>query len=560
MTRVAAIGLDAAEWSVIEELIEAGEMPNLARLRERSTECRLRNVVPYRSELPWTQFLTGRTAETNRYWSTVVFDPASYEAHCVGAHPATPFYALGPDTKVIAFDIPHSVIDPSVTGLQVTAWGAHSSQYPRASMPKGLLTEIDERFGQHPAFDNDYDGGWHQPRFLDNLGEALLQGCRRRADAARWLLTEREPDWDLFITVLSESHSGGHHYWHGVDPAHPLHAVAATSARARRWLRRVYRAQDDAVGRIAEVLDDDVALVVFSVHGMQVNANDVPSLALLPELVHRQHFGTPLVADVDQEKWKRSGYRPVEIAERLIWRQALEKRRTDREAGGLASVLPDAVIAAARAVQRSVTGRPRPAWDFPNRSGPECELDPAAMSQQRKSLRWQTSYWYRDHWPQMKWFVLPTFSDAHVRINLEGRERDGVVAADDYKRACDDFEEMVRACRNPRTGRPVVDEVVRMRAADPFDPDGPDSDLVVVWSEATDALEHPDVGIVGPLPYSRTGEHSANGFAFFSGAGIERGDLGERSAFDMTPTLLALLGADPTTADFEGTPLPNLRQ
>lgn len=555
MTRVAAIGLDAAEWSVVEQLIEDGQMPTLARLRPQSAQCRLHNVVPYRSELPWTQFLTGRSAATNRYWSTVVFDPTTYEAHCVGAHPAPPFYALGPDTKVIAFDIPHSVIDESVEGMQVTAWGAHSAQYPRASRPQGLLTEIDTRFGQHPAFDNDYDGGWHQPRFLDNLGRALIEGCERRAEAARWLLTEKQPDWDLFITVLSESHSGGHHFWHGVDETHPLHQAARTSAQAREWLRRVYRAQDAAVARIAEVLPDDVTLVVFSVHGMQVNANDVPSLGLLPELVHRLHFDAPFLLDVDQAKWRQSGYAPVQIPERLIWRQWLQKQQADRQPTGLRAFVPDSLVAAARAAQRRLTGRPRPAWDFPNRSESECTLEPRAMSQQRKSLRWQTAYWYRDFWPQMRWFVLPTFSDAHVRVNLQGRERDGVVPADDYKRACDDFEEFVRACTNPRTGNPVVADIVRMRTDDPFDPDGPDSDLVVVWSEPADALEHPEIGLVGPLPYSRTGEHSANGFAFFSGPGIEPADLGDRSAFDVTPTLVALLGKDPSVSGFEGAPL-----
>src|SRR3954453_9108088 len=71
MTRVAAIGLDAAEGSFVERLIQQGQLPNLAKIRARSAECRLRNVVAYRSELPYTQFLTGKEAATNRYWSTV---------------------------------------------------------------------------------------------------------------------------------------------------------------------------------------------------------------------------------------------------------------------------------------------------------------------------------------------------------------------------------------------------------------------------------------------------------------------------------------------------------
>lgn len=88
----------------------------------------------------------------------------------------------------------------------------------------------------------------------------------------------------------------------------------------------------------------------------------------------------------------------------------------------------------------------------------------------------------------------------------------------------------------------------------PLEPNAPDADLVVLWDEPADALVHPDVGMVGPLPFQRTGEHSANGFAFVSGPGIEHRDVGTRSAFDVTPTILALLGHD-AEASMSGTPI-----
>jgi hypothetical protein len=40
----------------------------------------------------------------------------------------------------------------------------------------------------------------------------------------------------------------------------------------------------------------------------------------------------------------------------------------------------------------------------------------------------------------------------------------------------------------------------------------------------------------------RTGNHSRNGFAFVTAPGLEPGDRGVRSAFDVTPTILDLLG------------------
>jgi hypothetical protein len=52
----------------------------------------------------------------------------------------------------------------------------------------------------------------------------------------------------------------------------------------------------------------------------------------------------------------------------------------------------------------------------------------------------------------------------------------------------------------------------------------------------------------------RTGEHSSNGFAYVAAPGLQPADLGERSALDVTPTILHLLGR-PLPDDVSGTSL-----
>src|SRR5690606_31571228 len=108
---------------------------------------------------------------------------------------ADPFYAID-DLPVVAFDLPHSVLSPRVSGTQVTAWGAHSPQYPRASQPPGLVEALDREVGTHPAFDTDSQPGWWSEPYLTALTAALLEGARRRAEAFARLL-EREPGWRL---------------------------------------------------------------------------------------------------------------------------------------------------------------------------------------------------------------------------------------------------------------------------------------------------------------------------------------------------------------------------
>ncbi len=80
------------------------------------------------------------------------------------------------------------------------------------------------------------------------------------------------------------------------------------------------------------------------------------------------------------------------------------------------------------------------------------------------------------------------------------------------------------------------------RAADPLAQGGPDADLVITWNQNIDALEHPRLGPIGPIPFRRTGGHTSRGFASVTGPGIAAQDLGMREALDLTPTLLDLLG------------------
>src|SRR5438046_10729023 len=88
---------------------------------------------------------------------------------------------------------------------------------------------------------------------------------------------------------------------------------------------------------------------------------------------------------------------------------------------------------------------------------------------------------YQPYWHAMRYFALPSFYDGRIRINLTGRERDGTVPVADYAAVCDEIEELVRACRDVRTGETVVDHVERCAGRDPLSFGPTESDLVVVW-------------------------------------------------------------------------------
>ena len=173
---------------------------------------------------------------------------------------------------------------------------------------------------------------------------------------------------------------------------------------------------------------------------------------------------------------------------------------------------------------------------------PEVEAAPEQIAEPRYSLEWQVTSWYRQHWPQMRAFAVPVFYDGRVRINLRGRESQGIVEPREYAATCDWVEQLLNECRDVRTGRPVVQHIERRRADDPLSLDGADADLVIGWHPEIEAIEHPRLGSIGPLPYRRTGGHTDHGFAWLSGDGVAAGDFGDQEALHLTATIRQLLG------------------
>lgn len=147
----------------------------------------------------------------------------------------------------------------------------------------------------------------------------------------------------------------------------------------------------------------------------------------------------------------------------------------------------------------------------------------------------------------MRAFALPSLYDGRVRINLRGREASGLVDPADYDAVCDEIEQLARDCVDPRTGEGVVRLIERpSRGRDPRDLPGGSADVVISWHGGAFGLRHPVHGLVGPVPYRRTGGHTGpHGFASVSAPGVIGGEHGVRSAFDVAPTIVDLLGAPP---------------
>ena len=73
--RILLIGIDGADWDVIDPMIADGRLPNLARLKREGARARLRSSVPTLSPLLWTTVATGKTPDRHGINDFLVADP-----------------------------------------------------------------------------------------------------------------------------------------------------------------------------------------------------------------------------------------------------------------------------------------------------------------------------------------------------------------------------------------------------------------------------------------------------------------------------------------------------
>lgn len=519
--QVLAIFLDGYEPSLEAAMRAEGELPNLAALHDRGASVRLEHGAAQRTGLAGEHLSTGRSPDASGRHAAVDFDPEIYAARQVGTR--FPTFVEHLRAPTVVFDVPYFDLHRTTNACGVVNWGAHDPGIPTQARPDTLVDELHARFGSYPAPDFLYCTPWGSPELCETMGASLASAVSTRSRASLWLLGERLPDWSLALVSVSEPHSAIEGLWHGIDPEHRLASVPS-AAPAGDGVRSVYRAVDRLVGDHVDAFPD-ATVVVFSMHGMGTNSSDVASMALLPELLYRHATSRRRLQA--PPTWTSRPTAPPMVESSTSW-------------SGLV---------------RNACWQPLPEGPVRGRVGrlarKVTRKRPGQLATAGGGLGWMPASWYADAWPTMEAFALPSFYDGRVRVNLVGRERRGMVPVDRYDDVLDEIEALIRGCLDPLTGRSVVaslERVARERQVDPHALGRSDADLVVVWNGPL-ALDHPDVGLVGPLPYRRTGGHTAPlGSAVIAGRRVPRADLGCASAFDVVPTLFSLLGEEPPAA------------
>lgn len=315
----------------------------------------------------------------------------------------------------------------------------------------------------------------------------------------------KEQPWNLAIVGYGALHRGGHRLFSRASIVGPV--AEDEGVRFDRCLRDLYVAADQAVGRLVDAAPD-ATVIAFSAHGMMANTARVD---LLDDMLSRVLAGR---ADATPQRgWMRRLGEAVPLK-----------------------------------LRRAVAARTPLAW------------------RNRFMTMWSTG---GVAWDKTAAFSLRADLHGYVRINLQGRERCGIVPPASFEELCERITRGLLSFHDASTGEPLIAAVERRDGLYP-DGDARDRlpDLIVRWvdtpAETHVAVQSPEFGRVerstpGRVPDGRSGNHRGEGFLVARGPGIAAGASLSQPAdiLDLAPTVVRLLGTV-TSVPLAGRALPDL--
>jgi predicted AlkP superfamily phosphohydrolase/phosphomutase len=502
--RTLLVGVDGASSAVLDERGE-GVVPTISALQDRGATGALKSQLPPWTPSAWPSCFTGVNPGKHGVFGFLRFEGYDWDVVDYGDVRAHAIWELLDDHgySSVVVNVPVTHPPRSFDGALVPGYVAPE---PPACHPPGLLEDLEAELGEYRIYDDEFDPGDDREDRIASY-ESLIE---LRGAAFRSLADRFDPDFGFLQFQQTDT-------------------VFHESPEDDAVVDAVYAAVDREIEATMAACDPDVVLLV-SDHG--IGPYDGHEFRANSFLRDRGDVATT-AGDGGMPSWST-------IARNEL--QADDAGSGQRDADGPgASVLERSLSAAARVGVTSQrierVARRLGIEDLVLRVAPADAVRAAAA---------------HVDFPNSRAYVRDRI-ELGVRINLEGREPDGVVTAEEYEAYRTELIEALTAIRTPG-GEPVFEAVCRRETIydGPHVEDAPD---VVVVPRAFDeflsaSLRDERFGLpTEPWNHKREGVIVAAGDVDASAA-IRGAHL-----FDVAPTVLATFGV-PADERMDGTVLP----
>jgi predicted AlkP superfamily phosphohydrolase/phosphomutase len=271
--KTVVIGLDGATFDIIKPLVEAGQLPVLARLMREGSAAPLRSTILPNSFPGWSSCTTGTSEGMHGVFSPFIKNPNAYTVRAMSGRDIQTRHVWDLLTeqggRSIVLNVPTTYPPEPLNGLMVTGMLTPNQQvawtYP-LTLKQDILSKLPDYIiepGRNPD---------KQARALE-----FHRATEMHEQLAHHLLQAGE--WDFFMLVFSVLDRAQHDFWADMDSTHPRHNPA-TPREFRTFIYDTYAQLDGAIGRLIERLPDECRVFVVSDHGFcselyEVRVNEV---------------------------------------------------------------------------------------------------------------------------------------------------------------------------------------------------------------------------------------------------------------------------------------------
>lgn len=291
------IGIDGLEWSVLDPLLRAGKLPNMASLAERGVAGRLATLEPTLSPVVWNTIATGVGYQRHGILNFLDAEDRPFTSNARRV-PAIWNIASAADREVLAIGWWNSWPAEPVNGRVVASYAGQAQAafmwkaaiytdlpehtYPPelvdsirdlldAGAPGGAVTsEFDRRFGKLPA-------EWKVPAELDPFFRIAYHADATHVAIAERLLQEGEAD--LAMVYIGLPDVAGHYYWRYREPGAYNYTLRPEQLdRLGGRIDKVYEQVDAWVGSLVRAAPPDARILIVSDHGMEAGHLDDPTV------------------------------------------------------------------------------------------------------------------------------------------------------------------------------------------------------------------------------------------------------------------------------------------
>lgn len=486
-------GIDGGDDGFIRQWAQEGYLPTIASIMQRGCLGNIGGPELMSTHGVWLSLFSGISRSEHGYYYNRQLRPGTYDLQNVTTSDAQvlPFWShlRGGSKRVAIIDALEAELLPGLPGFQLANW-AVQQQYNHAivspsSEPTSVSNDIQRHIG--PPIHIDVfkpHSSIHEDVAAYRL---LLKRIEQKGALCRRFLAQDQ--YDLAVIMFVEGHTAAHRLWDYRFKGIRYFEAMSEDGNLHTAIRDVYQAIDRQMGQLLQHLPDESNVFVVSLFGMK---DLYPTTGLIEAFCRQLEYQVPSHGSL----------------------------RNPNILTVLRRIIP-----------------------------PEVRARTSLFLPRRWQTRLETNRFHTEtNWAQTRAFAIPALNTSFVRVNLRGREPQGIVEpGSEYEHLLNQIEADLQQLVDVRSGKPAVERVIKTAEAFHCGPPQILPDLSVEWRSTPylmDRVRHPKVEFVQAKPqYNRSSYHTFSGFVTAAGPSVRAGgDLGEVTPLDFAPLFLSLMG------------------